>query len=217
MKNCVYFAKNQKIPEEGFSLARGYGFTAEGLWRCRPINSNKYGLIIDDLCLPSRAGIAAACRALAEWRGLIVLDFERPRVGALAELARSLTGRRVVLPPPYADLSHEAVLVGPWQGECRFSNWLTLQRKRYGAVVFDAAPLRVQCFPGGCRRAWTGTLPAKGFPCAGLGCLYRRLSDGSILFWDTRQTLSARLSSAGVPVIMFRADWAALRDEYSDP
>ncbi len=210
MKKCVYFAENQKIPDGGSSLKTGYGFSPDGAWRSQALPTDAIGLLIDDRFLPNKAGLAAACRALEDWRGLIILDFERGRVGSLAELVRSLSGKRLVLSPAYADCARQAVLVGPWQGGMDFISWLAIQRKQFGEIVLDAAPLRLQCVPGGRRSAWAGTLPGPGYPCAGLGCVHFRLGDGSILFWDTKQTLAARLEKAGVPLILFRADWNSL-------
>ena len=88
-----------------------------------------------------------------------------------------------------------------------FPRWLEAQRNCYGRVILDAAPLRAAAAPGGPRRFWEGPPPERGFLCPGLGCLHRRLEDGTVLFWDTAQTLSARLAAAEVPAVVFRADW----------
>ena len=212
MKNCVYFAENQKIPDEGVNLVPGYGFTPDGHWRDRFLPGEESGLILDDRSLPNQSGIALAYRALEAWRGLLVLDFERPVSVLLSELVNALSGKRLILPPAYAGHPHEAVLIGPWQGDSSFAQWIINRKKRFGMVVLDAAPLCVQCFPGGQRRPWNKALPDVGYPCSALGCLHRRLPDGSILFWDSRQTLSARLDAADVPRIQFRVDWETLPD-----
>lgn len=210
MKKCFYFAENQKKISEAACMMPGFGFTADGLWRGIPLPMQEGGLLIDDRHLPNPSGIAAACRSLADWTGLIVLDFERKPAAPLAALARALSGKRVILPPSYAKLPHAAVLIGPWQGEAEFSRWLSQRRACYRHVVLDAMPLRVQCFPGGRRTRWRQKLPESGYPCPALGCLHRRLPDGSFLFWDTRQTLSARLAAAGVSAILFESDWLRL-------
>ena len=193
-------------------LSVGHGFTAEGLWRNKPLPTDRAGLVIDDRFLPNRSGMLAALRALEAWNGIVVLDLERPRCALLAELVKSLPDKRLVLMPSYADLPHTAVLVGPWRGERGFSRWLSIQRERFDHVVLDAVPLRIQVRPGGFRGPWTKLLPERGYPCFGLDCLHCRLPDGSILFWDTRQTLRARLEKAGIPVILFRTDWDAIPD-----
>lgn len=210
MKKCVYFAENQKNQDEGMILNPGYGFTANGSWRDRALPAKGEGLILDDRYLPSRNGIADAFRVLKAWNGLIVLDFERPCAVLLSELIHGLSGKTVVLPPAYGRLPHEAVLLGPWLGERPFSQWLLAGKNRYGDVVLDAFPLRIQCFPGGHRRLWNRALPDVGYYCPGLGCFHRRLPDGSILFWDSRKTLLDRLVGVTVPRILFNADWDAL-------
>ena len=152
MEKCFYFAENQKTGCEPGTMTPGFGFTPNGLWRSRLLPSADAGLLLDDRFLPSRAGIDTACRALAGWTGLIVLDFERAPAAPLTALARSLSEKRLILPPAYAGLPHEAVLIGPWLAECSFSLWLSRRQERYGRVMLDALPLRLQCFPGGCRR-----------------------------------------------------------------
>ncbi len=194
----------------GTALIPGFGFTEGGLWRARPIPAGAAGLIVDDRFPPDRRGLAAARQALAERTELLIFDFERPLSPLLAELLQALGGKRTVLPPAWAALPHAAVLVGPWTGEHPFPRWLEAQRNCYGRVILDAAPLRAAAAPGGPRRVWEGPPPERGFPCPGLGCLHRRLEDGTLLFWDTQQTLSARLAGLDVPVIVFRADWESL-------
>ena len=166
------------------------------------------GLIVDDRFLPDRRGLAAARQALGGWRGLLIFDFERPPSPLAAELVRALSGARRVLPPAWAELPHAAVLVGPWPGRPAFPRWLEARRARYGEVILDAAPLRAVAAPGGPWKPWPAPLPDEGFPCPALGCLHRRLPDGRLLFWDTKETLRTRLRSAGVPAIVFSADWA---------
>lgn len=207
MKKCVYFAENQKNPEEGAGLLPGYGFRPDGSWRGKPIPVEEIGLLLDDRCLPNQAGLAAACRALSAWEGIIILDFERPFFRLLAEFIKSLQPKRVVVPPSYSDYPHTGVLVGPWQGNGGYRAWLSEQQRRYGRIVLDAAPLCVQCYPGGRRCPWDKAMPETGYPCPALGCLHRRLPDGSILLWDTKQTLVDRLNASGVPAILFRSDW----------
>ena len=194
------------------NLSAWYGFTAEGLWRNKPLPPKETGILIDDRFLPNRFGILEALRALEAWNGIVILDFERPHEGLLSNFAKSLSGKRLVLPPAYADLTCDAVLVGPWRAECDFPGWLSSRRERFGHVVLDAAPLRVRCRPGGCRIPWTKPLPERGYPCPSLGCLHLRLPDGSILFWDTEQTFLARLNKAGNPLILFLSDLDALPD-----
>lgn len=210
MKTCIYFAENLRNCREAASFVPGFGFSADGLWRSVPLPSRADGILIDDRRLPNRLGLAAAIRALREFEGVIVLDFERRRVPALAELTNGLRGKRLVIPPAYADLPHEAILIGPWQGESGLSHWLSCQREKYGSVMLDALPLCLQCYPGGRRKQWRHAVPESGFFNPALSCLHRRLCDGSILLWDTRQTLHARLEQACVPAILFRSDWEAL-------
>ena len=198
-------------------LSVGHGFTAEGLWRNKPLPTEGAGILMDDRFPPIRSGMLSALRTLEAWDGIVVLDFERQRSGLLPELVKALSGKRLILPPSYADLSHSSVLVGPWQGACEFTRWLAVQRERFGHVVLDAAPLRVQCRPGGFRRPWTNLLPEGGYPCFGLGCLHCRLPDGSILFWDTVQSFRARLNMADIPFILFRSDLDTLPDSPALP
>ena len=202
----IYFGDREE------ALAGGFGFTEAGLWRQLPFREETTGLIIDDRFLPEGRGIEAARRALAGWTGLVICDFERPPSRLLTELAEALAGAQTVLPPAWAALPHGAVLVGPWMGETPFPRWLAEQRARYGAVVLDGLPLRAAAAPGGAWKPWTGPLPETGFPCPALGCLHRRLPDGRLLFWDTRETLAGRIRSADVPVIVFSEDWERLRE-----
>jgi len=188
----------------------GLGFRADGSWRKTTLPLEKSGLMINDRFFPNRAGICDAIHALSDWHGLIVLDFERPFSELLADFAYRLAGKRVLLPPTYFNLPHEAVIIGPWKGKLPFPNWLTIQKKRYGKIVLDAYPLCLRCAPGGRSLPWYGALPSTGFPCPGLGCMHCRISDGSILYWDTRKTLEERLNSTGVPVILFSSDLEAL-------
>jgi hypothetical protein len=203
MEFSIYFGENEE------KLAAGCGFTEAGLWRNFSL-SEETGIILDDRFLPDRRGLAAARRALADWEGLLICDFERSPAPLPAELVKALAGAQVVLPPAWADLPHAAVLIGPWTGEVPFPRWLEAQRARYGAVVLDGLPLRAAAAPGRAREPWPGPLPETGFPCPGLGCLHRRLEDGRVVFWDTRETLAARICAAGVPVIVFSEDWDKL-------
>lgn len=207
MSISVYLWENGMKFPGGAALIPGFGFTEGGLWRARPVPAGTAGLIVDDRFPPDRRGLAAARQALAERKELLIFDFERPPSPLLAELLRALGGKRAVLPPAWAALPHAAVLIGPWTGERPFPRWLEAQRNCYGRVILDGAPLRAAAAPGGPRRLWEGPLPEQGFPCPGLGCLHRRLEDGTVLFWDTAQTLSARLAAAEVPAVVFRADW----------
>ena len=210
MKKCLYFAENQFFSDTSTSLWVGYGFHSDGMWRKTPIPFEKSGLMIDDRFLPNRVGLTEAIHTLSDWQGLIVLDFERPYSAILADFVFLLAGKRLILPPTYSNAQHEAVIVGPWQGDIGFSDWLSIQKEKYGKIVLDGFPLRVQCSPGGHRLPWNGPLPNPGFPCIGLGCIHRRLSDGSFLYWDTMQTLAARLEAADVPFILFCSDLEAL-------
>lgn len=216
MKTCVYFAESMELSSGPTHLALGYGFHPTGLWRNLPLPAGAAGLVVDDRFAPDRRGAAAARQALSAWEGLVIFDFERPRQPLLAELITALAGREVVLPPAWAGLPHGAVLIGPWRGGGSFANWLQAQRRRYGRVVLDGAPLRHRAVPGRSWTPWSGSLPARGFSCPGPGCLHCRRSDGSVLFWDTRQTLMARLEAADVPSIVFRSDWDVLEEEEAD-
>lgn len=213
MKTCFYFGENGGDFPGGAELVPGYGFTAAGLWRGvalpRP-GPGTAGLMADDRNVPSVRGAEAAAAALGDWTGLVVLDFERPPGPGAVRLVRALAGKRLVVPPALAALPHEAVLAGPWSGTGSFSRWLAALKERYGALVLDGAPLRSRTCPGGVPEPWTGPLPEGGFPCPGAGCLHRRLADGSVLLWDTKETLAARSKAAGVPVIVFMQDWEAL-------
>ena len=196
--------------DRGEVLAGGFGFTEAGLWRGGALPEGTAGLIVDDRFLPDRRGLEAARRALGGRKELLIFDFERSPSPLSAELIRDLAGARAVLPPAWAALPHEAVLIGPWTGEAPFPRWLAAQRERYGPVILDGLPLRAAAAPGGNWAPWTGSLPETGFPCPGLGCLHRRMEDGRILFWDNRETLTARIRTADVPVIVFSEDWERL-------
>ena len=230
MKTCIYFvekpgfpASAPELPPGAARLVRGWGFTPEGRWRPLPLPTGAAGLLLDDRFPPSDRGAAEALRALDAWEGLILLDLERPPgpgTAALAELIRQLAGHRPVLPPAWADLPHAAVLIGPRIGG-DFPRWLAQQRRRDPAVVLDALPLRHAAQPRSGTQAalsppgtgWrprAGPLPGSGFPCPGAGCLHRRLPDGSVLLWDTRETLTQRCRAAGVPCLVFREDWERL-------
>ncbi len=212
MKTCIYFAEIGGFPSGQPGLLLGRGFTKAGFWRNLPLPEGAAGLAVDDLFPPNPRGLTVARQALSAWEGLIVMDFERALHPGLAALVRALAGKRVILPPAYAALPHAAVLVGPWQGGCPLPRWLAARRSRYGALVLDAAPLRCRVLPGRPPEAWKGALPEEGFPCPGLGCLHRRQADGSVLFWDTKQSLRQRLEAAGVPAIVLGSEWRALPD-----
>ncbi|MBQ1679138.1 MAG: hypothetical protein II062_06385 [Oscillospiraceae bacterium] len=230
MKTCIYFvekpgfpASAAELPPGAERLVRGWGFTPEGRWRPLPLPAGAAGLLLDDRFPPSDRGAAEALRALDAWEGLILLDLERPPgpgTAALAELIRQLAGHGPVLPSAWAALPHGAVLIGPRIGG-DFPRWLAQQRRHCPAVVLDALPLRHAAQPrSGARaalsppgtgwRPWTGPLPGSGFPCPGAGCLHRRLPDGSVLLWDTKETLTQRCRAAGVPCLVFREDWERL-------
>lgn len=234
MKTCIYFVEKPGAPDlpprsaaeaaqKAERLVRGYGFTPKGRWRPLPLPAGAAGLLLDDRFPPSRQGLETALRTLAAWDGLILLDLERPPgpgTGTLAELIRQLDGRGAILPSAWAAQPHGAVLIGPQSGG-GFARWLEEQRRRYANVVLDALPLRYSAQPrsgaqaalpppGAGWRLWTGPLPGAGFPCPGAGCLQRRLADGSVLLWDTKETLAARCRKAGVPCLVFREDWEQL-------
>ena len=222
MKNCIYFAERaefsraggegpgRELPAGALRLAVGYGFTAEGGWRRLPLPADGTALALDDRWLPDRRGLAAAAAALASWTGPILLDLERPPSPAAARLIDALAGKALTVPAAYAALPHAAVLTGPWRGVGALRPWLEPALRRYGVLWLDALPLRCRQRPGRPREPWSGPLPREGFPCQGPGCLHRRLRDGSVLFWDTKETLAARCAAAGVPCIVFRSDWEAL-------
>ena len=192
------------------SLAGGFGFTREGLWRGGVLPGEAAGLLIDDRNPPSVRGAEAAGRALRDWSGWIVLDLERPPGPGAERLAQALAGKRTAVPPALAGLPHGAVLAGPWTGAGSFARWLGAQQDRYGPLVLDALPLRVRGRPGEGWAPWTGPLPETGYPCPGAGCLQGRLADGSVLLWDTRETLAERCRAAGVAAVVFGADWEGL-------
>ncbi|MBO4212083.1 MAG: hypothetical protein J5878_05460 [Oscillospiraceae bacterium] len=211
MKKYLYFLKASETPPDCPRLQRAYGFRPDGSWCGLPLPRDAAGLVLEDRCLPSPGGLAAALKALSGWEGLLLLDFERPPTPLLIRLAQDLAGRTLIVPPSYAAWPHRAILVGPWPGYGCFQTWLQRQQARWGSMVLDAAPIRLRASPGGGRPMfWRGSLPQSGFPCPGAGCLHRRLEDGSVLFWDTAQTLTERCRDAGVPALVFSEDWAAL-------
>ena len=209
MKNCVYFVKQSEKMPHGPRIAPNYGFRPDGAWRGQSLPEGCAGLLLDDRFPPSRRGLEAAAEALAHWTGLIVLDFEKPLRPETEALAARLAGERLVCPPCLAALPHAALLAAPgWGGD--YMRRVEALRARYGELLLDGAPLRHRVRPGGARTPWERALPAEGFPCSGALCLHRRLEDGSLLFWDTKETLTARCWAAGVSVIVFEADWNSL-------
>ena len=210
MRKCVYFVKQCKNDPPGPRLAAGYGFQRDGAWRQIPLPEDAEGLLLDDRFAPSRQGLEAAAAALAAWEGFLVLDFERPPGPWAGALAARLPARRLICPPELAELPHAAVLVGPWLGGGSFARWLETLRRRWGALLLDGAHLRRRLRPGCPGADWEGPLPDSGFPCPAALCLHRRLPDGSLLLWDTKETLTARHGAAGVPVVLFQSDWNAL-------
>lgn len=210
MKNCIYFVENSSGGGRRPALRPGFGFREDGSWRGRPLPAEADGVLVDDRYLPDRRGLETALRILGDWRGPIVLDLERPFSPLLGRLVQALSGADAVVPPAYAGLSNAPVLVGPWPGGGSFAAWMDRQRARYGAAVLDAAPLYCRAVPGGPWEGRTGPVPERGFPCPGAGCLHRRDRDGALWFWDTQETLAARCAAAGVPCIVFAADWEAL-------
>ena len=210
MKNCTYFVNSSGLAGPEPCLTPGYGFRRDGAWRGQPLPEFAAGLLVDDRFLPDRRGLTAALRSLAQWKGLLIFDLERPRHPMLAQLIAGLEEKALVIPPAYADLPHAAALVGPWQGKQSFESWLSACRERFGALMLDGAPLRSRAAPSACWEPWKGPLPARGFLCQGLGVIHRRQDDGSILFWDTRETYARRLKDLKLPVILFRQDWEVL-------
>ena len=209
MKTCVYFAETGEKQGAVPWLALGYGFTAAGLWRRMPLPETAAALVLDDRFLPEPQGLEEARRVLDTWPGALLLDFERPPVPRLLALQAELAGRDLAVPPAYAAGPHSAVLTGPWIPGPSFSRWLEAQRKRWGPLVLDGAPVRCLCKPGATPIPWEGPLPEQGFPC-GSGCLHRRMEDGALLFWDTRESLLRRAEEAGLPFLIYRQDWEAL-------
>ena len=210
MKTYLYSGENPGEFPGGRELAGGFGFTAAGFWRGLPIPEAAAGLLVDDRHPPNPRGLEAARAALAGWEGLVVLDFEKPPAPWAAALADGLDPARLIVPTACADLPHGALLAGPWRGNGSFRKWLAALRERYGPLVLDGAPIRAAARPGGAWTPWQGPLPGTGFPCPGPGCLHRRRSDGTLVFWVSRETLAARCAAAGTPVIVFEADLAAL-------
>ena len=211
MKKYLYFLKDSAVPPNCPRLQRGYGFQPDGSWRSLSLPADAAGLVLDDRFLPNPAGLAVALKALSGWAGLLLLDFERPATPLLLRLAQELAGQTLIVPPAYAVLPHWAVLTGPWQGFGCFQHWLARQQERWGAAVLDGAPIRLRVCPGrGRPELWRASLPRSGYPCPGAGCLHRRLEDGSILFWDTAQTLMERCCVSGIPAVIFPEDWKLL-------
>ena len=211
MKNYLYFFKDSIAPPDSPLFLRNYGFRSDGSWRDTPLPDGAAGLVVDDRFLPNPSGLSRALKALSAWEGLLLLDFERPPAPPLIRLTEELAGHPLIVPPSYAFRPHRAVLVGPWAGYGSFRIWLDRQQSSWGHLVLDGAPIRLLARPGqGCPTHWKAPLPRDGFFCPGAGCLHRRLEDGSILFWDTAQTLTDRCHAAGVPSLIFPEDWAAL-------
>ena len=209
MKKCTFYVNSPGASARTPVLAAGCGFRQDGAWRGQPL-PEAAGLLVDDRFLPDRRGLAAALRSLAQWQGLLVFDFERPRHPLLAELIAGLGEKELAVPPAYGELPHTAVLVGPWPGGGSFDVWISACRERYGALILDGAPLRCRAAPGCAWTPWEGPLPAQGFFCRGLGAMHRRMEDGAILFWDTRETLTDRYRQGELPVILFLEDWERL-------
>lgn len=208
MINSIYFASEREIITGTRSVALGFGFTPEGRWRGGLPEAEV--LAVDDLCLPSPAGLREAVELLRGWKGSIVFDFERPPAAGLLRLLEALKGCDAAVPPAYALAPHSRVFVGPYgpgQGFCR---WLAQARKRYGPLVLDGAPIRCRIFPGKKAEPYGGPLPERSLPCPGCFCLQSRSDDGAVLLWDTRQTLAARCAAAGSPVIVLQAEWDRL-------
>ena len=223
METCIYFVEKPEFlrsdggeaaasrPRGARLLLRGGGFTPAGGWRAPPPLPEAAGLILDDRFLPDRQGAAAALRALENRAGLLVLDLERepgPESAGLEALLARLPGpERVVVPEPWVHLPHGALLAAPQR---RGLPLPCLTGKEDAPRLADGPPLRHRARPGGVWTLWTGPLPETGFPCPGPGCLQRRLPDGSVLLWDSKQTLCARCRAAGVPWVLFREDWDRL-------
>ena len=206
MKNCMYFASEGEKYPEGPRLALGYGFSPSGDWRPLPLPRAE-ALAVDDRFPPNPAGLREAERFLRQWDGWVLWDFERPLSPALRRLTELREG---VVPAACAAAPHSGVLIGPYAPGEGFARWLERQRRRYGTVVLDAAPIRCLCRPGGTAVRCGEALPESGFFCAGAYCLCASAAEGEFLFWDSRETLRRRCAAAGVPAVVLTAEWDLL-------
>ena len=226
MKKLIYFASEaaEDLPEA--RLALGFGFTPEGGWR-EGERGEAAGLVLDDRYPPSEAGLAAAERALGDWAGCILCDFERPPEPGLIRLLRRWEGREVIVPEAWAAFPHRAVLLRPYAPGLGFRRWLERGQARYGAVVLDAAPIRCRIRPGQPAEtdpmsqeengAEPGQPPSEGegWDCAGALCRCR-WENGELYFWDTRRTLIRRCRAAAVPAVILLREWLRLPLEVPD-
>ena len=209
MPNFIYFSAEPENAADGPSLALGFGFTREGRWRPLPLPRAE-ALAVDDRFLPAPAGLRQAEQALRAFGGLVVLDFERPLRPELLALADALQGFPVAVPPAYAGAPHMLVLVGPYAPGVPYHRWLLAQKETYGPVLLDLAPIRHLAAPGRQAAPCAGPLPEGGRYCAGAVCLYGLQPDGSVLFWDSRQTLLQRWQLSDAPALALRGEWKAL-------
>jgi len=115
------------------------------------------------------------------------------------------------VPESCADLPHSAVLVGPYRPPGSFLRWLAGKRRRYGALVLDADPIRVQLRFGSPGRTQAPVPSGTDWFCAGALCRCVRSGDG-FAFRDTRESLRERCAAAAVPAIVFEAAWAGLAE-----
>ena len=210
MKKTIYFASEREVFPDADRLALGFGFTPAGGWR-EGNRQGAAGVVLDDRYPPADSGLASAVRALEDWEGLILCDFEQPPAPALSSLLRRWEGRPVIVPEAWAELPHQAVLLAPYGPGVGFRRWLSARQARYGAVMLDGAPMGFRVPPGGAPvPAPPPEDPNAGWDCPGALCRCRR-EGGALRFWDTRETLSRRCRAAGVPVVVLRREWEDLQ------
>ena len=210
MKNCIYFAGSGQF--SGPRLVPGWGFTETGQPRFGSGTGD--GILLDDRWPPAREAIGRMAEAL-RGAAVVVCDFEKAPSPLLASLLARLEGQETVVPESCADLPHSAVLVGPYRPPGSFLRWLAGKRRRYGALVLDADPIRVQLRFGSPGRTQAPVPSGTDWFCAGALCRCVRSGDG-FAFRDTRESLRERCAAAAVPAIVFEAAWAGL-EEASEP
>ena len=210
MENTLYLASSAILTEANAPLPYaqlGFGFSPQDGQFIAPIPTERV-LVLNDSTAPSAQGLQEAEAFFRETNyDSLVCDFEQPYSADLATLLTALRPERLIVPPQYAGLPHQAVFLPPYRPLLPFSDWLCAQKRRFGAVVLDMQPISVR-FPAGHRPE---PVPRSVLPHGvqrisdALCCVYcSTLESGRPTFYlfDTVESYRRRIALADAPCVV---------------